>query len=298
LNRLETQNLAHGSVTVRTALLQATSRLASASSNPHLDADLLLRHVLQKNRAWVLAHPDVLLQLPEQKAYASLIARRAAHEPVQYITGEQEFYGLRLIVTPAVLIPRPETEHLVQAVLDWAATQETKALRVADIGTGSGAIAIALAHTQPLLDLDAVDLSHSALQIAKSNASAHGVAGRIRFVQSDLLHALADVRFDAIVANPPYIPAAEMLEAQVTEWEPHLALFAGADGLSIFRRLIPEASAVLKDGGLLAMEIGAGEQSAVEALLTRDGYWEQPQCLSDLQGIPRVVLARRRNTGR
>jgi len=209
---------------------------------------------------------------------------------VQYITGQQEFYGLMLKVSPAVLIPRPETELLVEAVL--ARLPADQPVRIADVGTGSGAIAVALAHALPMAQVTAVDLSEAALKVATENAAAHGVIGRVKFLLSDLLARAGAEPFDAVVSNPPYIPEGDRdsLHRQVKDHEPEMALFAGADGLEVYRRLVPQAWAALKPGGLLAMEIGYGQREAVAALVSG---WNEVEFLDDLQGIPRVVLARR-----
>ena len=223
--------------------------------------------------------------------YEALLARRVLAEPMQYILGEQEFYGLRFRVTPAVLIPRPETEHLVDAVADWA--PKDKPVRIVDVGTGSGAIAVALAHLLPLARVDAVDLSESALEVARGNARAHGVADRVRFQQSDLLTSVRNERFDVVVSNPPYVARSEQLEPQVMEWEPHIALFAGKEGMDVYRRLVPAAGAVLQCGGLLALELGAGQAPLLQALLEVSGCWGEPEFLRDLQGIKRLMTAER-----
>jgi release factor glutamine methyltransferase len=191
-------------------------------------------------------------------------------------------------VTPDVLIPRPETEHLVEALL--ARVPHDAALRVADVGTGSGAIAVALAHALPRAQVTALDISPAALAVAQGNARDHGVEGRMRFVASDLLTAVQGERFDAIVSNPPYIANSEVLETQVRDYEPHTALFAGATGLEVYTRLIPQAHEALIEGGWLMLEIGHGQRDALEALLAG---WKDVEFGDDLQGIARVAIARR-----
>lgn len=287
------------------ALQLATQQLAA---DPHLhdsarrDAELLLLHILGISRASLLADPTRELTAARLTAYNEAIARRLRHEPIQYITGTQEFYGLLLRVTPAVLIPRPETEHLVEAVLKHFQAcnphpgEPTQPINIADIGTGSGAIAIALAAHLPQTQITAIDLSAEALHIAESNASEHKLASRIRFVRSDLLSALPPgerrFHFDAIVSNPPYVPLADapQLHPQVREHEPAAALYAGPDGLEVYRRLIPQAHEALKPAGLLALEIGHGQRGSLGFLLAD---WKDLAFLDDLQGIPRVALARR-----
>jgi release factor glutamine methyltransferase len=206
---------------------------------------------------------------------------------LQYLTGVQEFFGLPLRVTPVTLIPRPETEHLVEAVLAWAHAQ-ARPLRILDVGTGTGAIAIALAKTLRNATVAACDLSTAALTVAEENARANEV--RVRFVGSDLLAAFAGESFDVIVSNPPYIPTGDAAEMQpeVRDFEPHSALFAGEDGLAIYRRLIVEARVALAESGLLAMEIGYGQRQAMQTLLAG---WNDIRFIDDYAGIPRVVLA-------
>jgi release factor glutamine methyltransferase len=235
--------------------------------------------------------PDRVLSDAEQRRFDVAVARRVEGEPIQYITGEQEFYGLALHVTPAVLIPRPETELLVEAVLERLPVASAAPLRVADIGTGSGAISIALAVHRADLHVTTLDISPMALAVARENAVRHKVADRIRFLESDLLGAVAgEPAFDAIVSNPPYVPEGDRdtLHAQVREHEPATALFAGPEGMDIYRRLIPEAWAALKPSGLLALEFGYGQRKAMAELLHG---WNEVTFLDDLQQIPRVALA-------
>jgi release factor glutamine methyltransferase len=285
------------SITVRKALEDATSRLSAVSAAPkanlsrtaRLDAEVLLRHVLGWDLSALLAHPERTLSQEELANYESLVLRRMAHEPVQHITGEQEFFGLAMKVTPDVLIPRPETEHLVEAVLERV--DQDLPLRIVDIGTGSGAIAIALAVHLPNAELTAVDISPDALEVARQNAGRHGVAGRIRFLHGDLLSGLGAEVFDVVVSNPPYIAESETLEPQVRDFEPRLALYAGPTGIEVYERLIPQAHAALKPGGWLMLEIGYGQEPSLENLLRE---WQGVSFLPDLQEIPRVALARRR----
>lgn len=275
-------------VSVGEALQAARLRLRAASKNPRRDAELLLAHLLGCDRVDLAAHPERLLSPSEADHFESLIRRRLANEPVQYMTGVQEFFGLPFEVSPAVLIPRPETEHLVEAVLERL-NQESE-LRIVDVGTGSGAIAVALAHALPRSQVTAVDLSPAALEVAHRNAQRHGVAVRVTFLHSDLLAAVDGTDFDAVVSNPPYIAEGEVLEPQVTNYEPHSALYAGPAGLEIYERLIPQAARVLKPQGWLMLEIGYGQRPAVQCLLAD---WTGVTFLNDLQAIPRVVVAKR-----
>ena len=270
---------------------EGAERLAWFSAEPKRDANLLLCNVTGKDRAWILANPAALLTAAQKILYDSFLARRARHEPMQYILGEQEFYGLPLHVTPAVLIPRPETEHLVEAVL--ARLPHDQPVRIADVGTGSGAIALALAHMLPLAHIDALDLSPTALEVAAENAKTLGLSERVRFVHSHLLAAVAHERYDCIVSNPPYVANTDTLEPQVMDWEPPMALFAGADGLAVYRLLLPQAADCLGPDGLLALELGAGQQQAIEQLFAESLHWGKCSFLPDLQGIARVALASR-----
>jgi release factor glutamine methyltransferase len=281
-------------MTVREALAEASAAIARR------DAEVLLAHTLECDRAWLLAHPEAELTLAQVEALRSLSARRAAREPLQYLTGVQEFYGLKLRVTPDTLIPRPETELLVEAVLRWAAERsqrgESRRLRIRDIGTGTGAIALALAANLPDAEITGSDISAAALAVARGNAERLGLS--VTLIESDLLHGFTagertmQERYDAIVSNPPYIPNtdAPTLQPEVRDHEPPTALFGGRDGLDVYRRLMPQALHALRPGGLLALEIGFGQRDALAALLTETG-WAEVRFLDDLQSIPRVVTA-------
>jgi release factor glutamine methyltransferase len=272
--------------TVRDAIAEASSHITRR------DAETLLLHLLDRDRAWLFAHSDEALDTATLHELRSLIQRRAAHEPLQHLTGTQEFYGLALHVTRDTLIPRPETELLVEAVLDFARTQ-TVPLRILDAGTGSGAIALALAKHLPGAEITACDISPAALDVARSNAVQHSLGHRITFVESDLLAAVpAERPFDILVSNPPYVPLddASTLAAEVRDHEPHTALFAGPDGLDLYRRLVPAAHTALRAGGLLALEFGFGQREALRALLAG---WHDVRFLDDYAGIPRIALAAR-----
>lgn len=266
------------------------------------DSEYLLLHIFrrtdpERNRAWLLAHGDHPTSGENRSEHRALIQRRLAGEPMQYITGEQEFYGLPFCVSPAVLIPRPETELLVERVVEWArrqAGEEMPAPRIVDVGTGSGAIAVALARELPQAAITACDLSDAALSVARANAARNGVGCRIRFLCGDLLAPVAGETFDVVVSNPPYVAAADRdsLAVEVREHEPEMALFAGKDGLDICRRLFPAARGVLAAGGLLACEFGYGQDRAVRALLAETGF-QAVEFIPDLRGISRVALAGR-----
>jgi release factor glutamine methyltransferase len=276
--------------TLQQTLSAGISTLEGITTQPRRDAELLLLHLIERDRAFLLTHPDLLLTTDQTAQYESWLRRRALHEPIQYILGEQEFFGLKFAVTPDVLIPRPETEHLVEALL--ACVPHDRPLRIADVGTGSGAIAVALSYALPEAQVTGLDISEAALAIAKRNAETHHVAGRMRFLTSDVLSAVASERFDAIVSNPPYVAEADRasLEPQVRDYEPSGALFAGTSGLDVYERLIPEAHAALEPGGWLLMEIGQGQRDALTQLLSG---WNNVGFIDDLQGIPRVACARR-----
>jgi release factor glutamine methyltransferase len=273
---------------LREALNEAAERLGG-SAIARRDAELLLMRAAGQDRAWLMTHPDAELTPQQSAQFDSWAERRTQHEPVQYILGETEFYGLTFNVTPDVLIPRPETEHLVEAVLERV--PRDAAMRICDVGTGSGCIAVTLAHKLFLAQVTALDLSPAALRIAKANAERHGVAERMRWIESDLLSAVRSETFDVVVSNPPYVRDDEVLEAQVRDYEPHAALFAGASGLEVYERLIPQTRDVLGPGGRLLMEIGHGQRDALAELLAD---WEAVEFKDDLQGIPRVAMAQRR----
>ena len=279
-------------MTLREAIARTSTAIARR------DAELLLGHVLRRDRPWLLAHPEAELSHPDYEQFEDLTVRRASHEPLQYLTGHQEFYGLDLRVTPDVLIPRPETELLVETVLGWARKSgPIHPLHILDVGTGSGAIALALAAHLPRTSVTAIDISPAALAVAQANADRLGLANRITFVRSDLIEALeANNRlaetWDVIVSNPPYVAISELpgMQPDVRDFEPHLALFAGSDGLGIYRRLIPQALRSLSRGGLLALEFGFGQRDDLASLLRG---WQNVHILDDLAGIPRVAQAER-----
>jgi release factor glutamine methyltransferase len=273
-------------------IAEAVERLAAGphAERARLDADALMLHVLGVNRAWLMTHDADELSQETASRFAELVSRRVDGEPIQYILGEAEFYGLPFRVTPDVLIPRPETEHLVEEVIALAG--EFKQPRIVDIGSGSGAIAVALAAKLPSARVISIDISERALEIARENASRNGVGDRVRFLEGDLLAPVERERFEIVVSNPPYVPVADRdsLSVEVREFEPSLALFAGTDGLDIYRRLIPSACEVLMPGGALVMEIGFGQAEAVGALLAESEF-SRIRFGKDLQGILRVVVA-------
>jgi release factor glutamine methyltransferase len=250
------------------------------------------------NLAWLIAHIGEPLAADAAVTFCDLIERRLAGEPIQYITGEAEFYGLPFHVNGDVLIPRPETEHLVEMAIALAQklrlTGAIPELRIVDVGTGSGAIAVALAHALPFAEITATDILPAVLAVAKSNVARNGFADRIRFFEGDLLEPVVGEHFDIVVSNPPYVPESDRatLDVEVRDYEPAQALFAGEDGLAIYRRLIPAAFGALVPGGFVALEIGYGQQEAIHALLAGAGF-SGIEFTEDLQKIPRVAVARR-----
>jgi release factor glutamine methyltransferase len=274
-------------------LRSAIAQLEAAGvEQARLHAELLAMHLLGCDRAYLFAHPERILSAVEQTQYEELVGRRASGEPLQYLTGHQEFWRADFLVSPAVLIPRPETEHLIEAVLDLVRNFALgPQLKLIDVGTGSGAIAISLARELPQAEVHAVDLSAAALEVARSNAERLGA--RVQFGESDVLAAIArDASFDFVVSNPPYVglDEADKVQAVVRNYEPHMAVFAGDDGLAVIRRLIPQAQEALRGGGWLLMEIGYTQAQAVMALL---GEWQDVHSVPDLAGIPRVIVARK-----
>ena len=286
-------------LTLHEALTSAVSRLTAENvPSPRMNAELLLMFILGCDRAYLYAHPERQLSASEQARYDETLAERIRGVPAQYITGHQEFWGMDLIVTPAVLIPRPETEHVIERVLEIACVGRAPspaALRLVDVGTGSGCIALALAKELPQAEIHATDISSSALEIARANAARHQLEARVQFHETDLLQGLEPGTFDFVVSNPPYVGECEegQVQLEVRKFEPRQAVFAGSAGLEVIARLIPQARDALKPGGWLVMEISGTIADGVRPLL--DG-WKDLQVTNDLQGIPRVVSAQKHST--
>jgi release factor glutamine methyltransferase len=291
---------------VRAALREGIARLRAAHVPSHtLATELLLLHALGRDRTWLYTHPEAPLDLADAEKYFALIERRAAGEPTQYLTGKQEFWGLEFEVTPAVLIPRPETEHLMEValarlgprgfILHLNSGLPREKLRVADVGTGSGCLAVALAGELPHAEVFAMDISGAALEVARRNATRHHVADRIHFLQADLLEALKQEAqsFDLIVSNPPYVARkdAPQLQREVRDHEPQAALFGGPSGVEIYARLIEEAGKLLRPGGILVLELGYNSAEHVRAILKEQKCWTNVTFTNDLAGIPRVTAA-------
>lgn len=279
---------------LKTALNSAIAHLTSAQvGSPRLNAEILLMFVLGCDRAYLHAHPERELTPDEEIRYQETIAERARGVPAQYITGHQEFWGMDFMVSPAVLIPRPETEHIIEAVLRVMRDEARgPSLRIADVGTGSGCIALALARELPLAEIHATDISPAALEVARVNAARHGLNSRIHFHQADLLQELDAGNFDFIVSNPPYVGESEedQVQLEVRKFEPRNAVFAGPTGLEVIERLIPQAQRALTPGGWLVLEISGTIVEGVQRVLKN---WSSLRILNDLQGIPRVVVGQR-----
>jgi release factor glutamine methyltransferase len=290
---------------VRDALGEGVLALEAAGiDSPRLDAELLLAHVLGTGRTALFTYPDHLLSEFESASYAAVLRRRERREPLPYITGVREFFGLPFRVTPAVLIPRPETEVLVETVAarlssGWG---QDRPFRILDVGTGSGCIAIGLAHLLPRATVVAVEPAPDALAVAQENAVALGVADRLEWFAGPFPEAVADrlEEFHAVVSNPPYIPEVEIetLQPEVRDWEPRGALTGGPDGLVLIRDLVAHAPRLLRrpEAGeavsLLALEVAMGQAERVLDLLRADGRYPEMETVADLAGIPRVCLAR------
>jgi release factor glutamine methyltransferase len=272
-----------------------------------MNAELLLMFTVDCDRAYLYGHPERELSNEEQAGYEQALAKRSKGVPAQYITGHQEFWGMDLIVSPAVLIPRPETEHVIETVLACVGRARVgrtlpsassgqalsdKSLHIADVGTGSGCIALALAKELPQAEIHATDISPAALEIARANAARHQLQNRIHFHEADLLQGIEKNTFDFVVSNPPYVGESEEDEVQleVRKFEPRNAVFAGPTGLEVIERLIPQAREVLKPGGWLVMEISGTIADRVQELLSD---WKDVQITNDLQGIARVASARK-----
>jgi release factor glutamine methyltransferase len=273
-------------VNIQTALLQGQRLLEDAKvAAPRLTAEVLLAHAIGRERPWLFAHSDEELREVWWIHYGRYLRERLQGKPTQHITGKQEFYGREFRVTPDVLIPRPETEHVVEAALEKA----REARRIVDIGAGSGAIAITLA-LETGARVVGTDVSAAALRAAAGNAGRLGA--RVDFAVCDLGSALRAHAFDLVACNPPYVPSRDKstIQREVRDFEPEVALYGGPDGLAVYRRLVPEAERLLQPGGWLILEIGYSSAEAVAALLAS---WREIEVRADLAGLPRVVLARR-----
>lgn len=286
--------------TVADARAWAVEELKRAGSgSPSMSADLLLASVLGCDRVRIISHPEQILPGETWTLFTELVFRHAKGEPLQYLTGEREFFGLSFQVKPGVLIPRPETEILVEKAINLILRHPSQRPLFLDVGTGSGCIAVSVAHEAPRSAGCAVDFSPAALTIARANVIRHRVGDRILLVQANLFDCFPPVpRFDFIFCNPPYIPLedCDTLAPEVRDYEPHLALFGGESGMEFYRKLAPESSRRLLAGGYLLLEAGAGQADAIKALVEAEGLVVET-ILGDLQGIPRCVVARKTQGG-
>lgn len=281
-------------ISIAEAILEGANKLRKAGvPEARREAGSLLAFLLDQDRTFILSHADDPISGEQETLFQEFLNARAQGEPAQYITGRQDFYGLEFEVTPAVLIPRPETELLIEAAIKLIGAEET--VSFCDVGTGSGCIAITLLVQLPLAHAIAVDVSPAALEIATRNAARHRVTDRIEFLLSDCFASVPQQTFDLIVSNPPYVAegAVASLQREVRDFEPRVALTAGADGLDVIRRLLRDAQNYLKPGGHLLFEIGFDQHEAVGGLIDAQ-VWELLDIHQDLQGIPRTVALRKR----
>lgn len=277
--------------TIAENLSEAAEMLeASGVEEARRQAVLLMSFAIGRDRTFLIAHPEYRLTGEEESRFSAAVERRAAREPLQYITGRQEFYGLEFEVSPGVLIPRPETEMIVEAAVEFLSPKREP--RFCEVGIGSGCIAVSILRNVPAASAVGLDISPTALEIAERNAEKHGVAGRIDFRRSDVFEAAGEERFDLIASNPPYVPRADLggLQEEVRDFEPAGALTDGGDGLSIIRRIVAGSPERLVANGMLLMEIGFSQSAAVREMFDTE-LWEELDILPDLQGIPRMVKA-------
>lgn len=286
-------------VTLAEAINGAAITLSSAGiTHARLDAEVLLSKIIRKDRVWLITHRDDVLDDNDQRDFDEALRRRTRREPLQHIIGNQEFWGLEFKVTPDVLIPRPETELIIEAALAVVQDRNLK-VRIIDLGTGSGCIAVSLAKELAFAHVIATDASEKALAVARENARNHSVADRIRYLEGDLFEPLEalDIRgqIDIIVSNPPYVKAGDLptLQPEVRDYEPELALVAGPEGTEIAKRIIQIAPDYLKKNGALIMEMGVDQAAALTRMVEAAGVYGKPEVLKDLAGIERVIVARK-----
>jgi release factor glutamine methyltransferase len=283
-------------ISIAEAILQGAHRLRKADvPEARREAGSLLGHIMERDRSFIIAHAGDPITPAQMEEFAAFVEQRAEGKPLQYITGHQEFFGLDFEVSADVLIPRPETELLVESALKLLADSEAES-SICDVGTGSGCVVVSLLHERPNARGTAIDISPAAIEVARRNAAKHEVSDRIEFLVSDCFAEVAkEALFDLIVSNPPYIRAddIESLQREVRDYEPHLALEAGSDGLAIIRRLLAGAAMHLKPGGHFLFEIGFDQREAVESLIApmvSSRSWKLLDIYQDLQGIPRTVV--------
>jgi len=297
MTAVETAVAQENPLSIRGALLWGAQVLCHAGLENHrLDAEVLLRHVLNMEKEQLYVNGDAPISAGQEAMFRDLLLRRSRREPVAYITGHKEFRSLDFFVTPAVLVPRPETELLVEVALQYVTQLASGSpVKVLDVGAGSGAISVCLAKEQAAMEIVAVDISAVALDVARVNAGRHGVVDRIRFLAGDLFAPVEPLpeTFDLIVSNPPYIRTGElsMLAPEIREWEPTIALDGGPDGLDTYRRIIERGHSYLTNGGSIVLEIGADMASAVADLFSRSGCYGPASLYQDYTGKDRVIAA-------
>jgi release factor glutamine methyltransferase len=287
--------------TIAEAITQGAERLSAAGvTDERRTAGVLLCHLLNVDRAYLIARSDDEIDHATNQSYLALIERRAAGEPLQYVTGHQEFYGLDFLVTPDVLIPRPETEFLVERIIGLTQRSKEARLLIVDVGTGSGCVAVAVAANVPRARVIATDASPAAIEVARRNAERNAVLDRIEFLTGDLLSPLVGVEgaVDILASNPPYVEEGkpELVQREVREWEPGQALFGGPDGLDFYRRLLAEGLSFVKPGGNLVFEIGYSQLNSIKGLIEKS-RWKLDEVTRDLQGIPRTLTLRKPSEG-
>ncbi|HEU4340795.1 MAG TPA: peptide chain release factor N(5)-glutamine methyltransferase [Candidatus Binatia bacterium] len=294
---MEVQNAASEPLTSGRALFQGIRILRDAGvASAQTDAEVLLRHVLKIDRAELYSHLDAPLGAERERQLQGLLVRRARREPVAYITGQKEFWSLDFLVTPDVLIPRPETELVVEIALECLrSVPQTGSTKILDLGTGSGVIAVCLARELAQAEIVAVDISSRALDVARRNSARHGVANSVRFVSGNLFRAIAGPKekFALIVSNPPYVRRSDLaaLAPEIRDWEPMTALDGGADGLDFYRWIVQRAGRHLEKGGRIVLEIGAGTGAAVTELFAATGSYGPASVNRDYAGLERVIVA-------
>jgi release factor glutamine methyltransferase len=287
-------------VTIAEAITRGAAQLSERGvPNARLDAEVLLSHIFTRDRAWLITHRDEALDEATRTLFEAVVNRRARREPLQYITGEQEFWGLDFRVTPDVLIPRPETELVVESALKIIQAA-SRPVTIIDLCAGSGCIAVSLAKESGTARIFATDTSARALAVARENARKHDVSDRIRFLEGDLFGPLAELDLhgmvDLIVSNPPYVRSGDLpaLQPEVRDFEPELALIAGPEGTEIQQRIIDTAPEFLKKDGSLIMEMGQGQSDSLMRIVNDAGRYEIPEIMKDLAGIERVIVARKK----
>lgn len=283
-------------ITIHKALQEANNKLANKASTPLLDAQVILCHILKVDRLYLIVNKERILTKEEAYEYNKMIEKRLCGLPVQYITGTQEFMGLDFLVEEVVLIPRPDTEILIEKVLDSINKEDEYS--IVDIGTGSGAITVSLAKYIENSYVYSIDISEKALDIAIKNAEKHGVSSKIRFLNGSLFDPLKDIgiegKIDILVSNPPYIPRGDIenLQIEVSKFEPRIALDGGEDGLDFYKVIIDKAPEYLRSGGLIALEVGHDQAKSVMELMKENNNYVDIEITKDLAGIERVVSAK------